>query len=170
MNKGLREATKQKYQQLVGRLTENTLRLWAAAEAMSLGRGGITLVAGATGLSRTTIHAGIKELEQPLGKERSGLGTARFRIRRPGGGRKPLTEQRPELLAELERLVDPLTRGDPRLPLRWTCKSTPRLAAELRSGGYQVSQRTVCALLGSLGYSLQSVRKSRVCAAMCWIS
>ena len=118
-------------------------------------------MAGATGLSRTTIHAGIKELEQPLGKERSGLGTARFRIRRPGGGRKPLTEQRPELLAELERLVDPLTRGDPRLPLRWTCKSTPRLAAELRSGGYQVSQRTVCALLGSLGYSLQSVRKSR---------
>ena len=119
------------------------------------------LVAGATGLSRTTIHAGIKELEQPLGKERSGLGTARFRIRRPGAGRKPLTEQQPELLAELERLVDPLTRGDPRSPLRWTCKSTPRLAAELRSGGYQVSQRTVCALLGSLGYSLQSVRKSR---------
>ncbi|MDQ3776662.1 MAG: ISAzo13 family transposase, partial [Pseudomonadota bacterium] len=75
---GLRKATKQKYQQLVGRLTENTLRLWAAAEAMSF-----TLVAGATGLSRTTIHAGIKELEQPLGKERSGLGTARFRIRRP---------------------------------------------------------------------------------------
>ena len=161
MDKGLRKVTKQKYQQLVGRLTENTLRLWAAAEAMSLGCGGITLVAGATGLSRTTIHAGIKELEQPLGKERSGLGTARFRIRRPGGGRKPLTEQQPELLAELERLVDPLTRGDPRSPLRWTCKSTPRLAAELRSGGYQVSQRTVCALLGSLGYSLQSVRKSR---------
>ena len=72
MDKGPRKATKQKYQQLVGRLTENTLRLWAAAEAMSLGRGGITLVAGATGLSRTTIHAGIKELEQPLGKERSG--------------------------------------------------------------------------------------------------
>lgn len=159
MDKGLRRATKQKYQQLVGRLTENTLRLWAAVEAMSLGRGGITLVAGVTGLSRTTIHAGIKELEQPLGKERSG--TARFRIRRPGGGRKLLTEQQPELLAELERLVDPLTRGDPRSPLRWTCKSTPRLAAELRSGGYQVSQRTVCALLGSLGYSLQSVRKSR---------
>ena len=161
MDKGLRKATKHKYQQLVGRLTENTLRLWAAVEAMSLGRGGITLVAGATGLSRTTIHAGIKELEQHLDKERSGLGTARFRIRRPGGGRKPLTEQQPELLEELERLVDPLTRGDPRSPLRWTCKSTPRLAAELRSGGYQVSQRTVCALLGSLGYSLQSVRKSR---------
>ena len=70
-----------------------------------------------------------KKLEQPLGKERSGLGTARFRIRRPGVGRKPLTEQQPELLAELERLVDPLTRGDPRSPLRWTCKSTPRLAA-----------------------------------------
>ena len=104
MDKGLRKATKHKYQQLVGRLTENTLRLWAAVEAMSLGRGGITLVAGATGLSRTTIHAGIKELEQPLGKERSGLGTARFRIRRPGGGRKPLTEQQPELLEELERL------------------------------------------------------------------
>jgi hypothetical protein len=76
----LRKATKQKYQQLVGRLTETTLRLWVAAEAMSLGRGGITLVAGATGLSRTTIHAGIKELEQPLGKERSGLGTACRRI------------------------------------------------------------------------------------------
>ncbi|MGH8569542.1 MAG: ISAzo13 family transposase [Gammaproteobacteria bacterium] len=161
MDRDLRKATKQKYEQLAGRLTENTLRLWAAVEAMSLGRGGISLVAGATGLSRTTIHAGIKEIEQPMGKGRSALDPTRFRIRRPGGGRKPLTEQQPELLAELERLVGPLTRGDPRSPLRWTCKSTPRLAAELQRGGYPVSQRTVCALLGSLGYSLQSVRKSR---------
>jgi hypothetical protein len=138
----------------VGRLMENTLRLWATVEAMSLGRDGITLVADANGVSRTTIHAGMKELEQFLGKERSVLGTARLRIRRPGGGRKPLTEQQPELLAELERLVDPLTRGDPHSLLRGTCKSTPPLAAELRSGGYQASQRTVCALLGSLGYRL----------------
>lgn len=161
MDQDLRKATKRKYEQLVGRLTENTLRLWAAVEAMSLGRGGISLVASATGLSRTTIHAGIKEIKQPTGEERSGLGTARFRIRRPGGGRKPLTQQQPELLAELERLVGPLTWGDPRSPLRWTCKSTPRLAMELRRGGYPVSQRTVCALLSNLGYSLQSLRKSR---------
>ena len=148
--------------QLGGRLTENTLRLWAAAEAMSLGRGGIILVAGATGLSRTTIHAGIKELEQPLGKERSGLGTARVRIRRPGGGRKPLTEQQPELLAELERLVDPLTRGDPRSPLRWTCKSTPALGGGIAEAAVTRSASAPCVtLLGSLGYSLQANRKSR---------
>ena len=128
MDKGLRKSTKHKYQQLVGRLTENTLRLWAAVEAMSLGRGGITL-SRCTGLSRTTIHAGIKELEQPLGQRAFWVGHRALRIRRPGGGRKPLTEQQPELLEELERLVDPLTRGDPRSPLRWTCKSTPRLAA-----------------------------------------
>jgi hypothetical protein len=155
----LRRVIAKKYKRLKSHLDEATLRMWAATEAESLGRGGVTLLARSTGLSRTTIHAGVRELEQPRGKR--GAPPPRERIRRPGGGRKRLTDKQPGLLPDLERLVDPLTRGDPRSPLRWTCKSTSRLAAELKAQGHTVSQRTVCDLLGALGYSLQSVRKSR---------
>jgi transposase len=154
------EATIQsKYEQLAPYLNETSIRMWAAVEALSWGHGGITSVARATGLSRTTIHAGITELEQSeledFAPEAYGA------VRRKGGGRKPITTSHPTLLEDLERLVDPVTRGDPESPLRWTTKSTTKLAKELQVMGHQVSQRTVSRLLWELGYSLQSNRKTR---------
>ncbi|MEA3643167.1 MAG: ISAzo13 family transposase [Lamprobacter sp.] len=151
------QIVKAKYDALAGRLNEATLRLWAAVEARALGRGGVTTVAKASGLSRTTIYAGLRELDAASEKPAD----APARIRAPGGGRKRLVEKDPTLLGDLDALVEPSTRGDPRSPLRWTCKSTPRLAEELRNKGRQVSQRTTCDLLAQLGYSLQATRKVR---------
>lgn len=151
------EAIKAKYEVLSGRLNEATLRLWAAVEARALGRGGVMVVAKASGLSRTTIHAGLRELDAASQKRVDSLG----RIRAPGGGRKRLADKDPALLGDLDALVEPSTRGDPQSPLRWTCKSTPRLAEELRAKGHTVSQRTICDLLAQLGYSLQATRKVR---------
>jgi hypothetical protein len=136
-------------------LNEAGLRLWAANEALSLGYGGVSEVSRATELSRTTIHAGIAELESAVASQEPN------RIRRSGGGRKKLTDKDPGLLGALNKLVDPVTRGDPESPLRWTSKSTTRLAQELSTSGHPVSQRTVCDLLTGEGYSLQSVRKTR---------
>lgn len=149
-----------KYQALSGRLDEATLRVWAATEARSLGRGGISAVAKATGLSRTTIHAGLAELKvgAPAG---SSPNEGRLRIRAAGAGRKKLTDKDAQLLHDLDALVEPTSRGDPMSPLRWTCKSTYRLAEELKRQGHEVSQRTVCDLLGQLNFSLQSTRKTR---------
>jgi len=147
-----------KYTSLEPVLDERARRLWAAVEARALGRGGITRVAEATGLSRVTIRAGLKELDPsgtPTGRE-----PATGRLRRPGSGRKPLVDQDPILLRDLETLVDPVTRGDPMSPLRWTCKSAAKLAAELRAKGHAVSERTVNRLLHALDYSLQSNRKT----------
>jgi len=133
------------------------VRAWAAAEALGLGRGGISTVAAATGLSRTTVHTAVKELRsKPVLQDEMPI-----RQRKPGGGRPRLTHKDPVLLKELDRLIDPSTRGDPESPLRWTSKSTTKLAAALTEAGHPVSQRTVCGLLGQMGYSLQSVRKSR---------
>ena len=146
-----------KYQLLLPELDERRRRRWAAAEARELGWGGVSLVARATGLSRPTITAGIKELEQPA-PQRAAEAT---RVRRPGGGRKPLTETDPGLLAALEALLEPVTRGDPESPLRWTCKSTRRLAAELTQQKHPVGPRTVAAPLHEAGYSLQANRKTR---------
>lgn len=115
-----------KFQALSGRLDEAALRAWAATEARSLGRGGVSLVAKATGLSRTTIHGGLAELR--TGLPAAGEGGARTRIRAAGGGRKKLLDKDASLLKDLDALVDPTTRGDPMSPLRWTCKSTRRLA------------------------------------------
>jgi transposase len=149
---------KAKYHQLLPWLDERRRRLWAAVEAEQLGFGGVSAVAIATGLSRNTIRAGVKELaatrraKRPVDPER---------IRQPGGGRKPLTEKDPRLLAALDALVQPYTRGDPMGPLRWTCKSTGRLAAELTRQGHWVSARKVAALLRELEYSLQANRKTR---------
>jgi len=151
------EAIRAKYEALSGHLNEATLRLWAAVEARALGRGGVTTVAKGSGLSRTTIYAGLRELDGAPAKQANGSG----RIRAPGGGRKRLLEKDPALLSDLDALVEPSTRGDPRSPLRWTCKSTPRLAKELRAKGHTVSQRTICDLLAQLGYSLQATRKVR---------
>lgn len=149
-----------KFQALSGRLDEASLRLWTAVEARSLGRGGISAVAKATGFSRTTIHAGLAELNTGAGMPVTPHGT-RPRIRAPGGGRKKLTSKDACLLDDLDALVEPTARGDPVSPLRWTCKSTRRLAEELREQGHQVSQRTVCDLLTQMNYSLQSTRKTR---------
>jgi transposase len=151
------QAVKEKYEALSGRLNEATLRLWAAVEARALGRGGVTTVAKASGLSRTTIYVGLRELEARPRAEVQGSD----RIRARGGGRKRLINKDPGLLTDLDALVEPNTRGDPQSPLRWTCKSTPRLAEELQAKGHTVSQRTVCDLLAHLGYSLQATRKLR---------
>ena len=149
-----------KFQALSGRLDEASLRLWTAVEARSLGRGGISAVTKATGFSRTTIHAGLAELNTGARVPVTPPGT-RPRIRAPGGGRKKLTSKDARLLDDLDALVEPTARGDPVSPLRWTCKSTRRLAEELRAQGHEVSQRTVCDLLTQMNYSLQSPRKTR---------
>ena len=139
-------------------LDERTRRLWAAAEARSIGRGGVSRVAEATGMSRGTVRAGLKELDS--GEPAALAPQGRARLRSPGGGRKALTERDPGLVSALERQLDPLTRGDPMGPLRWTCSSAARLAQRLRAEGHPVSERTVNRLLHELGYSLQANRKT----------
>jgi transposase len=148
-------AMRKKYSALRDLLDERGRRVWAAAEANSLPRGGVSLVAQATGLSRTTIHAGIRELQQRKGKS-----LAAGRSRRAGGGRKPLTFHHPDLLKALEQLVDPVARGDPESFLRWTAKSTRKLAAELKRQGYRIGDRKVAQLLHQMGYSLQANAKT----------
>ena len=155
-----------KYQALADRLDEATLRLWAAVEARALGRGGVSMVATAIGMSRTTIYAGLEELEATKAHpastpSSSGDSAGKRRIRAKGGGRKKLSDKDATLLRDLDALVEPTARGDPMSPLRWTCKSTPRLAQDLTKLGHQVSQRSVCDLLAQLNYSLQSTRKTR---------
>lgn len=139
-------------------LDERARRMWAAVEARAMGRGGMSRVAEATGLSRVTIRAGLQELA--LADRASGPQAPPERLRRRGGGRKPLSLHDPHLLHALETLVDPVTRGDPMSLLRWTCKSASQLAAALRAQGHPVSERTVNRLLHDLGYSLQSNRKT----------
>jgi transposase len=150
-----------KFQALSGRLDEATLRMWAATEARSLGRGGVSAVAKAIGMSRTTIHTGLAELKATTSQPAVNKREARPRIRATGGGRKKLTDKDADLLRDLDALVEPTSRGDPMSPLRWTCKSTYRLAEELQQQGHDVSQRTVCDLLAQMEYSLQSTRKTR---------
>lgn len=150
------EILRTKYQALRPVLNEATARLWSAVEATALGRGGIALVARATGLARNTIVAGLRDLADPERIE----AVSRGEIRRPGAGPKPLTEQQPGLVEALEGLVSPATRGDPMSPLRWTSKSTEHLAATLQKQGFEVSADTVGRLLVSQGYSLQAPRKT----------
>src|SRR5262245_14308223 len=124
------ETIQAKYKALSPLMDERMRRRWAAAEADSLGRGGISLVAQATGLSRTTIHSGIAELRSGTDDSQTG------RVRRPGAGRPTLTQQDPQLLHALQALVDASTRGDPMSPLLWTAKSTRNLADELVRQGH----------------------------------
>ena len=138
-----------KYKLLRSHLDEASMRLCASADAMVLGRGGPSLVAKASGFSRTTIYAGFSELYHSATPAIVSPKTA-GRIRRPGGGRKRLAESDSDLLGDLDKLVDPVTRGDPESPLRWTCKSTTKLARELQAQGHQISQRTVWSLLDVL--------------------
>jgi hypothetical protein len=151
------EGIRRKFQALTMVMDERMRRQWAAAEAMELAWGGVSCVAKATGISRTTILAGIRELKVQESSER----LPSPGIRRPGGGRKLLLETDPDLWDALDALVDPVTRGHPETPLRWTCKSTRRLAEELCRQGHPVSDRTVACLLYAAGYSLQANRKTR---------
>ena len=148
---------RRKYRALAPELDERRRRQWAAAESRDLGWGGMTAVAEATGLSRTTINVGTGELGQPA-KQRA---LEAMRVRRPGGGRRRLAETDPDLLAALETLIEPTTRGDPESPLRWTCKSIRRLAEELTRENHPVGAVTVAKLLRRTGYSLQANRKTR---------
>jgi transposase len=148
------EAIGERYRALAGEFDERRRRLWAAAEARSHGRGGVAAVARATGMSATTIHKGLRELE-------SGETLERGRVRRPGGGRKALSEKDPALLGDLEQLVSEDDRGDPESPLRWTAKSVRNLADALRERGHQAHFTTVAKLLRELGYSLQANAKTR---------
>jgi transposase len=132
-------------------LDERQRRLTAGAMALSLGRGGPTRVAEATGISRNTVITGIRDIES--GAEPSD------RVRAQGGGRRPLTSVQPGLLDALDALVDPESRGDPMSSLRWTAKSTETLAGALQEAGYQISAGTVTTLLKDLGYSLQATSK-----------
>ena len=136
-------------------LDERARRALAASEALAIGWGGITAVSRATGLSRTVIQNGIKELTGTK------PGAAPGRIRRPGGGRKKTVEIDPSVRRDLEELVEPVTRGDPESALRWTCKSVRKLAAELGEQGHRVSHQWVAEWLRDLGYSLQANRKTR---------
>jgi hypothetical protein len=144
-----------KFKMLSPALNERVLRSWAAAEAISLGHGGIPCVAKATGVSESTIEAGIRELRNP------GQVLAEGRMRKAGGGRKCLSDTDPTLQEDLEKLVEPSTRGDPESPLRWTSKSTANLASELQSLGHKVSPDTVGTMLLSMDYSLQALAKTR---------
>jgi hypothetical protein len=149
-------AIKAKYEALKSEVDERARRLWAATEALSLGHGGVATVARATGLAASTVRLGKKELTSP-----SQAPDSPRRLRRQGAGRKPLTTQDQTLLKALDALVEPTTRGDPMSPLRWTCKSTRRLAKELGQQGYHVSHSKVGQLLKVLNYSLQGTRKTR---------
>src|SRR3989442_9263009 len=139
-------------------LDERARRAWAAVEARALGRGCMSGVAEASGLSRVYIRAGLQELARA--DTAPGPQASPERLRRRGCRRKPLSLHDPHLLQALETLVDPVTRGDPMSLLRWTCKSAAQLAAALRVQGHLVSARTVNRLLHDLGYSLQSNRKT----------
>lgn len=147
------DAIKRRFELLIPVIDERTRRLVAAAEALALGWGGATAVSEATGVSRRAIREGVKELSQP--QQAAGRP-----VRREGGGRKKTVAKDPTLLADLERLVEPVTRGDPESPLRWTCKSMRKLAAELNGMGHRTSQHLVAELLRELGYSLQANRKT----------
>jgi transposase len=142
-----------RFEMLAPFLNERTRRLAAAAEAAAIGRGGIARVSRATGVSRRAIASGLDQLKAP-----DDLGSGR--IRRPGGGRKRTVETDATLRTDLERLIDPVTRGDPESPLRWTCKSIRKLAEELRRMGHDTSHRIVAELLHERGYSLQANRKT----------
>ncbi len=151
---------REKYQLLGRVLDERARRIWACMEAESLGWGGVSQVAEATGIARTTLYRGFAEL-QDLRQSRTGRPGSTHRVRRPGAGRKRLVTRDPSLLTDLEALVDPVTRGDPMSPLRWTSKSTFHLAEELTRKGHKVSARTVAALLADeLEYNLQAPRKT----------
>ena len=153
-----RDLIRRKYKAMSPELDERGRRIWAATEAALLGFGGVAAVARATGLAESTIRLGKREFN--LSRTRRSFPSQR-RVRQPGGGRKALIEKDPALLASLDQLVSPTSRGHPMSPLRWTCKSTRRLAKELARSGHRASHAKVGKLLDGLGFSLQGTRKTR---------
>ena len=146
---------RRRFRLIAAHLDERMRRLVAAAEAAAMGFGGVSIVARATGVSRRAIRIGATELRQ---KPRAVGGAGR--VRRPGGGRKKAVHHDLTLLRDLEALIEPVTRGDPESPLRWTAKSVRRLAAELQRQGHRTSHRMVAEMLHELGYSLQANAKT----------
>jgi transposase len=143
-----------RYKAIKGSLDERARRLVAAAESQAIGRGGISAVSKATGMSRPVIQQGVAELKSPSTLEAG-------RIRRQGGGRKKAVDKDATLKTDLESLLESSTRGDPEAPLRWTCRSVRQLTGELKKAKHQVSHQVVADLLHELGYSLQANRKTR---------
>ncbi len=143
---------KQRYEIICGYLTENSKRTWAASESITIGRGGDTIVSEATGMSRVTISRGKAEVNGELNDNYG-------KIRKAGGGRKRLKKKDPNIIKDLDLMIAPLTRGDPENPLRWTCKSTYKLAEALKTKGHKISQKSVYSLLQEMGYSMQSNKK-----------
>jgi len=148
------ESISTRHEALCAVLNERDRRLYAASEAKAAGRGGVTAVSRATGVARSTIGRGLKDLASP---ERLPAG----RVRRAGGGRKALMETDPTLLRDLEALVEPDSRGDPMSPLRWTCKSLRALASQLGEFGHKISHTVVGELLKAKGFSLHANRKTK---------
>jgi hypothetical protein len=154
-NDSMEVAVRQRFADVESALNERQRRIWAAAEARQLEYGGVSTVARATGISRRAIHVGLHELAD------HSTAMPRERIRRPGGGRKPLTTTQPRLENALDALVEPTSRGDPMSPLRWTCMSVRQLAAALQRQGFQIGRQKIAGLLHEMGYSLQANRKTR---------
>ena len=154
-NNSMEVAVRQRFAAVNSTLNERQRRIWAAAEAKELGYGGISTVTRATGISRRAIHVALREMADHL------VAMPRERIRRPGGGRKLLTTTQPGIECALDALVEPTSRGDPMSPLRWTCLSVRRLAAELQQQGFQIGRQKIADLLHEMGYSLQANRKTR---------
>ena len=146
------------YDALAPVMDERVRRQWAAAEAQAYGWGGIQAISTATGMAANTVRRGLQELSERAAHPGVAVSA---RVRREGGGRTRQTELDPDLPMALERLIEPATRGDPESPLRWTCKSTTRLASELTAEGHPVSASTVGRLLRAADYSLQSNRKTQ---------
>src|SRR4029077_39156 len=158
------DAVKRRFESLLPAVDERVRRLIAAAESLAIDYGGISIVSRATGVSRRAIARGIVELDKPPVPNGTIVpfppvpsGGA---VRKAGGGRKRTVEQDATLVRDLEQLIEPLSRGDPESPLRWTCKSVRNLAQEWGRGGHRVSHRLVAELLHELGYSLQANAKT----------
>jgi transposase len=155
---------KSKYVALKDHLNEKSQRLWAATEAAAIGTGGISRVHQGTGISKTTIRSGLRELSTPSEQTSPQAETAENvspRLRRPGGGRKSLQDKDPTLIADLEELLEADTRGDPESALRWCSKSLHKLKAALQEKGHSISHQSVSTLLGKRGYSLQANKKTK---------
>jgi len=150
------EKIQEKLRKIAPILNEKQRRIVFAAEAEQLGRGGKSKISTLTGMSRSTLNTGFVDLKSLFDND---LTFDKEKIRSSGGGRKKITETEPQLLSALESLVDPVTRGDPESPLRWTIKSTRTLAKELAEQGFKVGKSAVAVMLDQLGYSLQSNQK-----------
>ena len=153
---GIAKELRKKLSGILFLLNEKQRRLLVGAEAESIGYGGIKILSGVTGMDCKTVRRGVEELKQ-IKKRKNQLG----RIRIKGGGRKKISDQKPEIIKIIENLIEPDTRGDPESPLRWTCKSVRNIEDYLQENGYNISYKTVSSILHDLEYSLQGNRKTK---------